>query len=211
MSLGVFYMLERSKLMTEESQTVETTEKPKAEPQAELEQPKPNQDASPASDEPEGEWDQQRAMDTIHKLREIEKQSKKDAKELARLKAEEQKRIEAQMTEQERLQKERDELASKAAKLEADILRRDVIAETGLPSQLADRLRGDSREDLVADALELLKLLPKTKSTQSVTNPGGASSDETEAQMRERLYQKSEHPFDIKAIKAKGGGVFWDK
>jgi len=197
--------------MTEESQPVETAEQPAAEPEAKLEQPITEQAAPPASETPEEEWDQARAMDTIHKLREIEKQSKKDAKELARLKAEEEKRAKAQMTETERLQAERDEYATKTAKLEADIMRRDVIAETGLPPALADRLKGSTQDELLADAKELLKLLPKSKSTQSVTNPGGASNDETEAQMRERLYQQDTHPFDIKAIRAKGGGVFWDK
>ena len=197
--------------MNEETQPVETTEQPAAEPEAKLEQPITEQAVTPADETPVEEWDQARAMETIHKLREIEKQSKKDSKELARLKAEEEKRTKAQMTETERLQAERDEYATKTAKLEADIMRRDVIAETGLPPALADRLKGSTQEELLADAQELLKLLPKQKSTQSVTNPGGASNDETEAQMRERLYQRNEHPFDIKAIKAKGGGVFWDK
>jgi hypothetical protein len=195
--------------MTEEAQTVETTEQPKAEPAAELES-QATQEAQPAGDQPD-EFDKDRAMETIHKLREIEKQSKKDAKELARLKAEEQKRIEASMTEQERLQKERDELAKESAQLKADIMRRDVIAETGLPPQLADRLKGETLEELKADAEGLLKLLPKTKSTQSVTNPANASNEETEAQMRERLYGQGIDVFDVKSIKAKGGGVFWDK
>ena len=192
--------------MTDETQPASAATEPEAQ---QLEQPKPTEAALPASETPEEEWDKERAMSTIHKLREIEKQSKKDAAELARLKDEEQKRTDAQLTETERYKKQADELLAEKAKLQADILRRDVIAETGLPPQLADRLKGSTLEELTADANELLKLLPKTKSNQSVTNPGGASSEETEAQMRERLFGKNDHPFDVKSIKAKGGGVFW--
>jgi hypothetical protein len=192
--------------MTEESQPVETTEQPKAEPEAKLEQPKPEQVATPASETPEEEWDQARAMETIHKLREIEKQSKKDSKELARLKAEEQERVKAQMTETERLQAERDEFAKKAAKLEADIMRRDVIAETGLPPEFADRLKGDTQEELLADAKALAKLLPKPKSNQSPTNPGNASTKETMEQMRERLNRVPDI-WNIDTIRQGGGGV----
>lgn len=197
--------------MTEETQTVETTEQPKAEPAAELETPKQTEAATPASDKPIEEWDKERAAATIKAQRLHEKELEAQLKDYERLKAEEQKRIDASMTEQERLQKERDELAKESAQLKADIMRRDVIAETGLPPQLADRLKGETLEELKADAEGLLKLLPKTKSTQSVTNPANASNEETEAQMRERLYGQGIDVFDVKAIKAKGGGVFWDK
>jgi hypothetical protein len=90
-------------------------------------------------------------------------------------------------------------------------MKRDVIAETGLPAALADRLKGSTKEELVNDAKELLKLLPKTKTNQSVTNPSGASIEETDAQRRERLFGKQGNPFDIDEILAKGGGVTWNK
>jgi hypothetical protein len=184
-----------------------------AEPKKEqpLEQPKPEQVAPPASETPAEEWDKDRAMATITKLREIEKQAKKDQKEFERLKAEEQKRLEAQMTEAERFKKQADELAAQNAKLQADILRRDVIAEAGLPSALADRLKGTTKDELLADAEELKKLLPKQKTNQSVTNPSGASIEETEAQKRERLFGKNADIFDIKTILAEGGGVIFNK
>jgi 5'-3' exonuclease len=125
------------------------------------------------------------------------------------LKAEEQKRLEAQMTEAERLKKQTDELLAEKVKLESELMKRDVIAETGLPAALADRLKGSTKEELVNDAQELLKLLPKTKSPQSVTNPSGASMEETEQQRRERLLGKSANIFDMKTIKAGGGGVIF--
>ena len=192
--------------MTEEvNQPASAESEPVAQP---LEQPKQTEAATPASDKPEEEWDQKRAMDTIHKLREIEKQSKKDSAELARLKDEEQKRADASMTESERLKKERDELVAKAAKLETDLLRRDVIAESGLPPAFVDRLKGNTKDELLADAQELLKLLPKQKNTQSVTNPGEASPNETLEQKRARLFgEERQDIFNFDNIRAGGGGV----
>jgi len=190
----------------EKDQPVETTEQPKAEPAAKLES-QAEQSAPPASDETE-EFDKDRAMETIKKLREIEKNARKNEKELARLKAEEQKRLDAQLTETDRLKKERDELAQEAAKLRSAMMRRDVIAETGLPPALADRLKGETQEELLADAQELLKLLPKQKNTQSPTNPGDAKAAETEAQKKERLLgSQSADIFSMDYITRGGGGV----
>ena len=188
-----------------------TNQPASADAEPKLEQPleKPaEQPATPASDTVD-EWDKDRAMATIQKLREIEKQAKKDQKEFERLKAEEQKRLEAQMTEAERYKKQADELEQTKTRLEAELLRRDVIAETGLPPQFADRLKGTTKEELTADAEELKKLLPK-QINQKVTNPGNASPDETDAQKRERLFGKQSNPMDIEFIKKQGGGVIWN-
>jgi hypothetical protein len=212
MVCGAFFVIyERIKTMTDETtNTVETTEEQKAEPETKLEQPEPEQVATPASETPVEEWDKERAAATIKAQRAEEKRLKAIEKDYERLKAEEQKRLDAQMTESERLQKERDQLAQETAKLKADILRRDVIAETGLPPQLADRLKGETKDELIADAQELLKLMPKPKANQSVTNPGGASPNETEQQKRERLFGGNQgNVFDIKSIEAGGGGVVW--
>ncbi|MDG4783256.1 hypothetical protein O7614_26705 [Micromonospora sp. WMMD961] len=46
------------------------------------------------------------------------------------------------------------------AKLERQILVRDVADEVGLPKELAARLVGDTREELVADAKNLAKFAP---------------------------------------------------
>jgi len=156
-------------------------------------------------------FDKDRAMNTIHALREIEKQARKDAKELEQFKAEKAKRDEAEMTELQRIQKAANEREAENAKLKADILRRDVIAETGLPAIFADRLKGETKEDMLNDAQELAKLLPTMKVAPHVplTNPANASTRETEAQKRERLFGKQGNVFDdMEAIKASGGGVF---
>jgi vacuolar-type H+-ATPase subunit I/STV1 len=164
-----------------------------------------------ATEEP---FDQARAMATIQKLREIEKQAKQDAKEFARLKADEQKRIDANLSETEKLKKQADELAATNAKLQADILRRDVIAETGLPAAFAERLKGSNKDELLADAQELLKILPpqvKQPPHIPATNPNGANTAETEAQKRERLFGRSSNIFDPNRAKEQGGGVVWNK
>ena len=167
----------------------------------------PTQPAQPAG-ETVDEWDKDRAMNTIHNLREQEKQWKKDVRELERLKAEEQKRIEAQMSEQEKLQKQNAELAQKARELELSILRRDVIAETGLPAVLAERLKGDDKEAMLEDAKKLMESLPKpNRQVQNATNPGGSVINETDAQKRERLFGPQANIFDIDTVQKMGGGV----
>ena len=195
--------------------TTETTLPAQGAAPAEPEKVKPQEvqaetPAQPAS-EVEEPFDKDRAMKTIEKLRAIEKQYKQEQKEFERLKAEEQKRQEAQMTEAERLKKQNEDLLKRATELELSMLRRDVIAETGLPAALADRLKGSTKEEMVEDAKKLLEALPKQpkQPVQTVTNPGGASPNETDAQRRERLFGKEASVFDLKTIQAGGGGVIW--
>lgn len=162
----------------------------------------------PAADE----FDKDRAMQTIHKQREEAKALKAQLKEFEALKAEKTKRDEAEMTEFQKLQKQAAELANNNAKLAADILRRDVIAETGLPAVFASRLQGTTKEEMLADAEELKKALPtiQTKAPHlSPTNPANAQVVETEAQKRERLFGRQSNVFDVSAIKQAGGGVVW--
>lgn len=180
-------------------------------PNAEMVEPKA-QAAEETVETPADEWDKERAKSTILKLREQEKQYKKELKELEQLKAEKAKREEAEMTEAQRLQKQNEELANHNAKLQADILRRDVIAETGLPVFLSDRLKGTTKEEMLADAQELLKNLPQAKQNPKLppTNPANGELVETEAQKRARLFGRQSNVFDVNAIKEAGGGVVWN-
>lgn len=176
-------------------------------------EPKPAQSlevqAQPKDQPPEDAFDKERAMETIRKLRDIEKQYHKDQKEFERLKAEEQKRLDAQLSEAERLKKERDELATRAANLELSMLRRDVISETGLPAVFAERLKGSTKDEMLEDAKKLMEALPKTpKAVQAAINPGAASPNETDAQKRERLFGPSGVDiFNVEKIEKMGGGV----
>lgn len=160
------------------------------------------------------EWDKERAKATILKLREQEKETKKQLKELETLKAEKQKREEAEMTESQRLQKQAEELANQNAKLQADILRRDVVAETGIPVFLSDRLKGTTKEEMLADAQELLKNLPQAQKNAPKlppTNPANGELVESEQQKRARLFGRQSNIFDVKAIEEAGGGVVWNQ
>ena len=136
-------------------------------------------------------FDKDRALLTIHKLREIEKKAKQDAKELATLKAEQQKRADAELSETERLRKQVEELANEKARLSADIIRRDVIAETGLPAIFADRLKGSTKDEMLADAAEIMKAIPQAapKPTPkiSATNPANAENKMTDEERRKFL------------------------
>jgi len=61
------------------------------------------------------------------------------------------------LTDQQRLERERDELRSRLTPLEQKVARYEVAAATGLPLNLAERLQGDTREALEKDADELKK------------------------------------------------------
>lgn len=159
---------------------------------------------------PEEPFDKERAMATITKLREQEKEAKRIAKEFEQLKAEAKKREEAELSELERIRKQATELESHNAKLQADIWRRDAIAEAGLPSIFSDRIKGANKDEMIEDAKELAKLLPQLKQPAphvSPTNPNGANPAETDQQKRERLFGRQSNLFDMEAIKANGGGV----
>lgn len=141
-------------------------------------------DATPATEEV---FDKDRAMNTIHVLREVEKKAKADAKELAQLKAEAAKRAEAEMTEADRLKKQAEEARAENERLKADILRRDVIAETGLPAVFAERLKGSTKDEMLEDAKEIMKAIPMAKPAQqkvAATNPANGNTQMTDDERR---------------------------
>ena len=185
----------------------ETPEEP-VKPQAQAAPVEPTE--KPAA-EPE-EFDKERAMATIKAQRASEKLLKEQLKDYETLKAADEKRKEADMSETERLTKQANELKEKNDKLSADILRLNVISKTGLPPALADRLKGSTEEELLADAEELKKLLPQQTKAPHVppTNPANADPNETEQQKRERLFGKQNNVFDVVNILDKGGGVVWN-
>ena len=121
----------------------------------------------------------------------MEKEAKKQAEKLAAYEKAEEERKQAELSD---LQKEQ----AKAAKFEKElndtklaIVRRDVAAKIGLPSVLADRLKGETAEEIEADATALLETLPKAdpkkQSTINPTNPSNASQAETLEQKKARL------------------------
>lgn len=140
----------------------------------------------PAPTEPTGEpFDKERAMSLIQKLREELKQSKPDANELKAAKERISEMEKAQMTESERLQRERDEAISDRKALEATnqdnavrlavfSLQQDKgIADADLALAALDRTKIEYGDDgrptnigeLVDDLLERKPLLRATATT----------------------------------------------
>lgn len=192
----------------EDTTKVETTEQP-AEPVKPVEQPVKS--SEPPANEPE-EFDKDRAMNTIKNLREIEKQAKKDAKELETLRAEKQQREEAEMTELEKANKQLADLQAKNAEMQANIWRNQAANEANLPPAFADRVKGATLEEMKADALKLAEALPKVKAPAiQPTNPSNGGHKENVAEMRERLFGRQGNVFDMDAIRQGGGGVVWEE
>ena len=82
----------------------------------------------------------------------------------------------AQMTDVERAQAAASEAEKRAAAAETAMLRYRVAATKQLPADLVDRLRGDTEEEMLADADTLLKLVkpaaPKPDPTQGARGAG---------------------------------------
>ncbi len=176
--------------VTDQEPVVEKKEPVKAEPE-----PKSEHDAA---------WWEGRA-------KAAEKESDKQAKKLAALEKAEEERRQAELTD---LQKAQDKAAKAEAELQATklaIVRRDVAAKVGLPAVLADRLKGETAEEIEADANALLETLPKSeKKVPSInpTNPGGATQPETLAQQKQRLHLTSTTDvFSDKFNQLKDGGI----
>lgn len=169
------------------------------------------QSNSPA--EPEEEFDKERAMNTILKLREIESKYKKVTRDMERIQDEERKRKEAEMTDVEKYKAKAEELEN-ALKLErTEKMRLKVSSKYQLPEKLAARLQGETEEEMEADAAELAKLLPKQKQAPQLQSNDVADGKkgETDAQKRARIYNKGANLFDVDAIRERGGGVFFNQ
>lgn len=160
------------------------------------------------------EFNKDRAMETIKKLREVEKQYKQEKKELERLKADEAKRKEAEMTEAEKLKARADKLEAELMQERSERLRLKVASKHALPDTLASRLKGETEEELEADAQELAKLLPtkteeKKQPQLKATDIANGQNGKTDAQRRAEIYNRGASPFDTANAKANGGGVFF--
>lgn len=83
-------------------------------------------------------------------------------------------------SETQRISEERDALKADNAKLALENMRRDVAAETGLAPELVKRLQGSTREEMLADATDLLAatkpaVTPVGRVQQGVQTPQGAA------------------------------------
>jgi len=142
-------------------------------------------------------------------LKEANKEAKERRLRLEELEKAEELRKQAEMTEIEKAQAQVKQYESKLALLERDALVRKVADEAGLPHALAERLQGATEEELKADAIKLLELVPpKTKQPiMSPTNPGNASKKESFAELKERLTPNLVNVWDPQMTRQRGGGV----
>lgn len=109
-------------------------------------------------------------------------------KKLSKFEEEEKKRQEAAMSDLEKAQKKAADLEAENKRLKVDTLKQSVAAKLGLPESLALRLQGETREEIEADAKEILETLPKKSPQIDATNPnGGMQRTETDAERRKRL------------------------
>ena len=91
----------------------------------------------------------------------------------------------------EKRQAELEKASQELARVQREVLARDVAQAAGLPAALAARLRGTTREELEADAAELKKLIPtQTPGAPAGPNRSGGSSemdDSRKAEIRQRF------------------------
>jgi dsDNA-specific endonuclease/ATPase MutS2 len=153
------------------------------------------------------EFDKERAMALIEKLRGEVKELKPKAKKAEELEAEAQKRADAELSEMEKLKKSLTDAEAKMKAYESQQLRRAAADKVGLPSVFADRLKGETPEELEADAKAILEAMPKPKATISATNPPDAKKGQTIDQRRAELYGTNTNIFDTAFAKTQGGGV----
>jgi hypothetical protein len=150
----------------------------------------------------EGEkFDPERAMALIAKLRDQVKELTPKAKQAEALAAAQKQKEEAEMTELQKLNKRLAETESELVATRRASLAANIAAKVGLPAVFADRLKGETPEDMEADAKAILEALPKQSKPQPgpVANPGmNGQVGETAAQRQARLFGTPAKPFEDK-------------
>jgi hypothetical protein len=131
----------------------------------------------------------------LDKEREANKASKGALDKLAKYEQEAEEKRKASMTEVERLKAEKAEAEAKVKAVELSQLRRDAADKAGLPLEFADRLKGETPEELDADAAKVKELVPTPdvkKKQESIHNkapgPDGLPAGMTPEQMSEFLW-----------------------
>jgi hypothetical protein len=162
--------------------------------------------AEPVAEDDEA-YDKDRAMKTINKLRDDLKEANKRAKLADEFEKQEAQRKQVEMTDLQKANLHATELEARLNQIQAQQMRTDIAHKIGLPIEFADRLKGETPEELEADAKIILELIPKTKPTNpGPANPGanGTQHVETREEKRARLMPGLSGPF------ASGGGIQWD-
>lgn len=129
----------------------ETTTTPGQEPNSTGQAPNPGQQTNP---EPGTGGQEPRVFDEEY-VKSLRGEAAKYRTERQKALDELQQLKDRDLTDQQKLQRERDELSQKLPTLEAKLARYEIAAEAGLPLNLAARLQGSTKEELAADASAL--------------------------------------------------------
>lgn len=193
-------------------------------------------DIAPETDAPADDFDKDRALATIKKLREFEKVAKAQAKELDELRAARKAADDATLSETERLKKRAAELEATVTAREAALAEREAAIAEAKRANLVIRLAGSlgahdpadanilaavadvdpsdpGAAKAVQQALDGLKkakpYLFKAAGQVAPVNPagGGSPTGETDAQRRARLWGGGGNIFDPSTGRNLGGGV----
>jgi len=119
-----------------------------------------------------------------------EQEAERVHKKLEKFEKEEEQRKLAELSEMDKLKLEAETAKKEAADLKLKLKRREIAAEFDLPEILTDRIKGETPEEMEADAKRLVDELPKHKQVKvNETNPGGGTGreGETREQTMKRL------------------------
>lgn len=154
----------------------------------------------------------------LDKERASNKENAKKLKRLDKLEAAEKDRLEADMSENDKLKAENQRLTAEIHKRDIVDAKRQIAAEVGLPPELAPRITGADEEEMRQDAEALLELLPKPEKDPKKdpkilpNNPiTGQEAGETKEQRMNRLYGGGQDVFDPGQAAQHGGGAFVSK
>jgi exonuclease VII large subunit len=177
----------------------------------------PTQAVSPANQPQAGETSTTQAAEEIISLeeaRKLRREAQTLRSKLTKFEEAETERQNAQLSEVDKLKKQLAETVQAKTALERAALQRQAAEKIGLPSVFADRLKGETLEELEADAKAIQAALPKAAAPNvGATNPGSnATGDgETTAQRLARINGQSVNVFNPADISKLGGGVIFNE
>lgn len=143
-------------------------------------------------------------------LKEANKEAAERRKKLEAFEKAEEDKKQAEMTELEKTKAELDKLTKIMRDKETLELKRQAAAKHGLPEAFIDRLKGDTAEELEADAKALSDVMPKPqKPSPGPTNPGNNATPEKKGDrdIRNEMYGQPGNVFDPNYAVKIGGGI----
>ena len=175
----------------------------------------PTQAVSPATQPQAGDPSTTPAVEetiSLEEAKKLRREAQALRSKLAGFEKAEQEKAEAQLSEVEKLRKQLNQIAQEKAALERATLQRQAAEKAGLPPVFADRLKGETLEELEKDAKAILEALPKAQQPKgNPTNPGSnATGGETDIQRLARLHGQDTNVFEATTNAKLGGGVIFN-